>query len=101
PPPPPRFPSAPTRRSSDLERARSRDLRAVVAQLGIASRRVPSERRRHTVRHGARGRDSLVARGVEEMQPPDEHVGESECHLPLQDRKSTRLNSSHGSISYA
>src|SRR3712207_6961570 len=56
------------------------------------------ERRRHRRRPGAD--EDRVVRRV--LPPSDRPVAESEVHVAhAQDRKSTRLNSSHANISYA
>src|SRR3712207_7292284 len=63
--------------------------RGSVAVVGCAQRPAWRPRRRAAgdvaARHGA-------------LQPP---LGGGRAHLSLQDRKSTRLNSSHANISYA
>src|SRR5207245_9658207 len=76
---PRRLPSFPTRRSSDLPEA---DLNVV----NLAAKVADGDRNRHA----ARTRDLPSA-----AEAPGRHVREAG------DRKSTRLNSSHGSISYA
>src|SRR5207245_8390420 len=85
--------SFPTRRSSDLERIRRRH-----------------ERHRHLFYEGAEPTCKLlhaillrphVPQDDQRLLPSRRHrVGHVLHRLPL-DRKSTRLNSSHGSISYA
>src|SRR5690348_17671743 len=83
---PPRSTLFPTRRSSDL---RVRDVAPLRpgqrAEEGVA--RAGAVRRRH-------------ARG-EPVRPPDVLREETSDALQERDRKSTRLNSSHPSISYA
>src|SRR2546427_7334167 len=74
---PPRSPLSPTRRSSDLGFAR---------RYGIPGEETPVERR------GAFGDE--VAQDEQEGEHRDERQH-------AQDRKSTRLNSSHSQISYA
>src|SRR5207245_9004740 len=72
--------SFPTRRSSDLGQGRERDDRGPATERPLTR-----------VSGGQRGRARVVrARALPNGAPPR-----------LQDRKSTRLNSSHGSISYA
>src|SRR5687768_18339242 len=76
-PRPPRSTLFPTRRSSDLLRARS--------QRGLPPRARPGGDRAPPLRGGGRPGELPLRR---QDQPPE-------------DRKSTRLNSSHGYISYA
>src|SRR5207245_9202293 len=79
--------SFPTRRSSDLE----------ARQLRQAEREDDDAAREHGAEHG----DGLpVPRALRERT--GEGRGQRERHqIAARDRKSTRLNSSHGSISYA
>src|SRR5699024_12394875 len=75
------LPSFPTRRSSDLHRARGRDRRA---------RRAAADR-------AHRGARRLAA----DLAGPPQRDDPSRARRGRGDRKSTRLNSSHVSISYA
>src|SRR5207253_11084548 len=85
PPLPPRpLHSFPTRRSSDLPPRLGRDDRHGLRRQEPGSHRAPD-------RHEHRG---LPA-------PRDEAAALADQGLPRQDRKSTRLNSSHVAISYA
>src|SRR5207245_4635745 len=81
----PHLPSSPTRRSSDL-----------------VEREPPARRR---VACGAQPAPAAgVGRADREEAQRDERLEEDLEHgpaAPVRDRKSTRLNSSHGSISYA
>src|SRR5690606_39789841 len=90
----PRLPSFPTRRSSDLVGRHANDLGSqrlvVVGSLGEIARL-----------DGASLRES---RGIEVQhhRPLRQRLGQLEgIDLAAQDRKSTRLNSSHVKISYA
>src|SRR5207245_10976255 len=91
-PHPPTPPPVPTRRSSDLQ-PRARSL--------LGARAGPRDQQ-----HGGRRPENLH-RGVVARSRDDEIGGLDvaervrDGNSNLQDRKSTRLNSSHGSISYA
>src|SRR5207245_8978345 len=91
PPPPPALPSFPTRRSSDLAQFLGRE----VAQLRPSPRAllpISAEGRRVAYAVAGSPSPSLWERGLGgEGLPAESRI----------DRKSTRLNSSHGSISYA
>src|SRR5207245_11722753 len=87
------LPSFPTRRSSDLDLRAKVDkarqgLKAVGAKLGNES-------------FVARAPADVVARERECAAQLEAEITRLESALESQDRKSTRLNSSHGSISYA
>src|SRR2546422_2979907 len=83
---PPRSTPFPTRRSSDLTAPHARVLREPHAQH--FGERQPRQLAHHLRDHGAR-------LGAAEIEPGHDLT------IPAQDRKSTRLNSSHGYISYA
>src|SRR5207245_5842358 len=98
--PPPHPHSCPTRRSSDLS-----------AACSTAAAPVPSRRRAAVI--SVKRAEGWVIRCRESITRPcstlqsaepdaldDAAVGDEEHHEE-RDRKSTRLNSSHGSISYA
>src|SRR4051794_41512072 len=51
--------------------------------------------------HGPRGASGTVAKDLAELTPRSRATGAPEPPAGLGDRKSTRLNSSHPSISYA
>src|SRR5689334_24855611 len=87
----PDLPSYPTRRSSDLE-----------AQAEAAVHVV--ERRRRVPQGPEMGQEGVDVRVVVHVAPGKQPVAGAvaiEPILHLEDRKSTRLNSSHSSISYA
>src|SRR5205807_9023804 len=97
-PPPPHLPSFPTRRSSDLETFCSNTIPLLMLPEQIvekmhgsaALRLIPGE--------------DLAARLDDIMHRPEfywDAVLKTRAHLAAQDRKSTRLNSSHLVISYA
>src|SRR5699024_11832423 len=54
----------------------------------------------HPIRRGRRIDDETDEEGQHDRQQPDQQQGRR-ASAPAQDRKSTRLNSSHVSISYA
>src|SRR5699024_11918621 len=91
---PPHLPPSPTRRSSDLHHRVQRPRVRAVFPPG-----------RHPVFHRADGGGRPGRRGADGSRPPEgsggrkgrDHGGGG----PAPDRKSTRLNSSHVSISYA
>src|SRR5690606_40220088 len=97
--PPPPLPACPTRRSSDLPGRRHRLLVHVHAQ---------QPRPRIRLRHQDR-RSAPPAPHIQHTRPltqPLHHAVQRRQPLllqraPIQDRKSTRLNSSHVKISYA
>src|SRR3712207_8703827 len=64
-----------------------------VARIGLAAHRVGEHVGHHAVGQGRRGRRAELA-GVGDRPAARRHVAE-------EDRKSTRLNSSHANISYA
>src|SRR5690606_39333298 len=91
-------PSCPTRRSSDLEA----DRRRIALAEGSRHRRVHGHVNSQTL-----GRKQLAVRRKGQRDVPravvlnDDQVGELVSRVGLEDRKSTRLNSSHVKTSYA
>src|SRR5690606_39476399 len=87
------LPPVPTRRSSDLEVGRNERVEKALANLVGAERRLRAESRLgHRIDGGGGGGFSGFAQCTGEV-----HLGGAR----FQDRKSTRLNSSHVKISYA
>src|SRR5207253_3299429 len=92
--PHPALHSFPTRRSSDLEQHQEYGQRHVV-QTNLILQRVPGDSSRLRILQVLLTREPQVA--------DEESFDPSRCfaHKQAQDRKSTRLNSSHVAISYA
>src|SRR5207245_8950098 len=91
------LPSFPTRRSSDLAvRVRAREAR-------LPARAIAHRRREHLQRVPVPPPGARVATGPRALaaRPPADPPLPARRDAAPQDRKSTRLNSSHGSISYA
>src|SRR5687768_18035856 len=85
----------PYRRSSDLAVLSHVVSDALVREGNAAElRRVRPQRKAHALR---RAKDTKV--GTRDL--PRDGAHRSEARAPAEDRKSTRLNSSHGYISYA
>src|SRR5205085_11105838 len=95
-----RFPSFPTRRSSDLKIEFCQHFRigikdSSIGGLGNLIRRPHTPRRTHI---GGAYKHAPVHEGFER---PNAHPVVSHASWTIRDRKSTRLNSSHSQISYA
>src|SRR6266542_6120593 len=86
-------------RTGDVKEVAPGFARNYLLRRGLATEATQGALKQIQVLHNRRAKEDV--KRLTEAQQLAQQLGQLELTIPARDRKSTRLNSSHGSISYA